>query len=142
MKRDVINVILQMIYFQEGLYVCYIKYFMYSSMLCQFKVHNIVQAQVRVNLPGTFKLSAFVHKLLVFMRHTLTKKSLPESLRLLSSWDLLPRFLCLYMIEFFGLQHLNLTMTLSDLFIQWQAWQSLANIFFQSIFCDVSRHRV
>ena len=56
-------------------------------------------------------------------------KSLPENLRLLSSWDLLSRFLLLYMIEFCCLRHLNLTMTLSDLFIRWQACKSFGTIF-------------
>ena len=52
-------------------------------------------------------------------------KSLPDNFRFVSSWDLLPRFLRLYMIEFFCLQYLNFTITLSDLFIRWQAAKSL-----------------
>ena len=51
-------------------------------------------------------------------------KSLPENFRLLSSWDLLPRFLRLYRTEFFCLRHLNMTITLSVLFIWWQACKS------------------
>ena len=39
-----------------------------------FKAHNIVKEPGTVNLAGTSKLSAFVRKLLVFMRHTLTNK--------------------------------------------------------------------
>ena len=56
-------------------------------------------------------------------------KSLPENFRLLSSWDLLPRFLRLYITEFFCLRHLNLTITLSVLFIQWQACKSFGTTF-------------
>ena len=59
---------------------------------------------------------------------TLTN-SLPENFRLLSSWDLLPRFSCLYITEFFCLQHLNLTITLSVLFIRWQACKSFGTTF-------------
>ena len=51
-------------------------------------------------------------------------KGLSESFRLLSSWDLLLRFLRLYIIVFL-LWHLNLIMVLSDLFIWWQARKSL-----------------
>ena len=56
-------------------------------------------------------------------------KSLPENFRLLSSWDLLPRFLRLYITEFFCLRHLNLTITLSVLFIRWQACKSFGTTF-------------
>ena len=77
-------------------------------------------------------------------------KSLPENFRLLSSWDLLSKFLCLYIPELFCLRHLNLTITLSDLFVRWQACKSFGTTFtpvndkaLQTyIFCDVSRHRV
>ena len=44
-------------------------------MLCQLKVHNIVKEPGRMNLPGTFELSAFIRKLLIFMGHTLTNKT-------------------------------------------------------------------
>ena len=54
----------------------------------------------------------------------LLTKSLPENLKLKSSWDLVPRFLCLYINDCFCLQHLNFTITLSDLFIRWQACKS------------------
>ena len=74
LKREVINVTLQIIYFRKVFYVCYMKYFMYSSMLCQLKVHNTIKEPGRVNLLATFKLSTFVPKLLVFMRPTLNHK--------------------------------------------------------------------
>ena len=41
LKRDAINVFLQVIYFQKVFYVCCMEVFMYSSMLCQLKVYNI-----------------------------------------------------------------------------------------------------
>ena len=44
------------------------------SMNLRVTTPDIVKEPGRVNLPGTFKLSAFVRKLLVFMRHTLTNK--------------------------------------------------------------------
>ena len=47
---------------------------MYSSMLYQLKVPNIVKEPGRVNLPSTFKFSAFVRELLILVRHTLTYK--------------------------------------------------------------------
>ena len=75
---------------------------MYSSMLCPFKVHNIVKKPGRVNLQGTFKLSAFVSKLLVFMRHTLTNKKSSRKFKITEFLRFIPRFLHLYMIEFFG----------------------------------------
>ena len=56
-------------------------------------------------------------------------KSLQENFRLLSSWDLLPRFLRLYITEFFCLRHLNLTITLSVLFIRWQVCKSFGTTF-------------
>ena len=43
-------------------------------MLCQLKVHNIVKEPGRINLPGTFELSAFALELLIFMKNTLTSK--------------------------------------------------------------------
>ena len=47
-------------------------------------------------------------------------KSLPGNFRLISSWDLLPRFLRFCIIEFFCLRHFSLTVALSNLFIHWQ----------------------
>ena len=46
---------------------------MYSSILSQLNVHNIVKNPGRVNLSGTFKLSGFVRELLILVRHTLIK---------------------------------------------------------------------
>ena len=57
------------------------------------------------------------------------RKSLPENFRLESFWDLLPGFLRLYITEFFCLRHLNLTMTLPNLFIRWQVCKSLQTTF-------------
>ena len=56
-------------------------------------------------------------------------KSLPENYRLLSSWDLLSRFLRLYLTYFFCLWHLNWTITLSVLFIWWHAYKSFGTMF-------------
>ena len=55
-------------------------------------------------------------------------KSLPENFRLLSSWDLLPRFLCLYITEFFLLATFKFD-SLSVFFIQWQACKSFGTTF-------------
>ena len=51
-------------------------------------------------------------------------KSLSENFKLVSSWDLVPIFLLLYINDCSCMQHLNLTITLSDLFIWWQACES------------------
>ena len=47
-------------------------------------------------------------------------KSLSENFKFESSWDLVPRFVRLYITDCFCLRHLNFIITLSDLFIQWQ----------------------
>ena len=51
-------------------------------------------------------------------------KSLPKNFKLVSYWDLVPILLRLYINDCFWLQHLNFTITLSDLFIWWQACKS------------------
>ena len=43
-------------------------------MLCKRKVYNTCKEPGRVNLPGTFTLSAFVRERLIFERDTLTYK--------------------------------------------------------------------
>ena len=45
------------------------------DMLCQPNVHNIVKEPVSVNLPGIFKLGAFLCELLILMTHTFTNKN-------------------------------------------------------------------
>ena len=54
----------------------YMEYFMYSSLLCQLNVHNIVKEPGRVNLPGTFNLSAFMRELLILVKDPVTNKKL------------------------------------------------------------------
>ena len=54
----------------------------------------------------------------------LLTKSLPENFRFENSWDLVPRFLRLYMTDCFCLRHLHFFITLSDLFILWRACKS------------------
>ena len=51
-------------------------------------------------------------------------KGLPESFKFVSSWDLVPGFLRLHINDCFCLRGLNCTMTLSDLFMRWQACKS------------------
>ena len=87
--------------------VFYMKYFVYSSMLCR--------------LNTTFTICSWDILSLT--------KSLPENFRLLSSRDLWSRFLRLYITEFLCLRHLNLTITLSALFIRWQACKSFGTTF-------------
>ena len=50
-------------------------------------------------------------------------KSLPGNFEIESSWDLVLRFLCLYMTNCFCLQYLNFIITLPNLFILWQAYR-------------------
>ena len=94
---------------------------MYPSMFCQCNVYYIVEEPDRMYLPGTLESSTFISKLLIFMGHTLAKKNLPENFKLVSSLDLVPRFLRLCISDCFCLQPLIFTITLSDLFMRWQA---------------------
>ena len=123
---------------------------MYSSKLCVSKrfsmsvTWNILYIlPCSVNLRFTTLLKnqvEWIFRALLSCRHLYAScwfswdilsltKSLPENFRLLSSWDLLPRFLRLYITEFFCLWHLNLTITLSVLFIRWQACKSFGTMF-------------
>ena len=85
LKRSIIYVLLQIVYFQKLLNVSDIEYFMYPSMLCQSNVYSIFEEPGRMYLPGTLELSTFIIKLLVFMWHTLGYKSLPENFKFVSS---------------------------------------------------------
>ena len=73
-KRIIINLLLQIVYFQKVLNVgdeeCSICPFMFPEL----NYYNIVEEPVRMYLPGTFELSTFVSKLLVFFGHTLASK--------------------------------------------------------------------
>ena len=73
---------------------------MYPSMFRQFNVYSIVEEPGRMYLPGTLELLTFISKLLVFIGHTLAYK---KPARKLSSWDLVPRFLRLYIDDCFCL---------------------------------------
>ena len=53
LKRSIINVLLQIGYFQDVLNVVNMKYFMYPSIFHQFNVYNIVEEPGRMYLPGT-----------------------------------------------------------------------------------------
>ena len=55
LKRSIINVLLEIVYFQEVL-------------------DGIFEELGRIYLPGTLELSTFISKLLVFMGHTLANK--------------------------------------------------------------------
>ena len=64
-------------------------------------------------------------ELLSFILNLLSPtKSLPENFKFVSTLDLMPRFLRLYINDCFCLWHLNLIITLSDLFMLWQACKS------------------
>ena len=67
LKRSIIYVLLQIVYFQKVLNVSDMEYFMYPSMFRQFNVYNIVEEPGRMYLSGTLELSIFLSKLLVFM---------------------------------------------------------------------------
>ena len=56
LKRSIINVLLQIVYFQEVL-------------------NGIFKELGRMYLPGTLELSRFISKLLVFMEHTFANKN-------------------------------------------------------------------
>ena len=74
LKRSIINVLLQIVYFQKVLSVSDMEYFMYPSMFHQFNIYNIVEEPGRMYLPGNLELSTFISKLLVFIGHTLAYK--------------------------------------------------------------------
>ena len=67
LKRSIINVLLQIVYFQKVFNVSDMEYFMYPSMSCQFNVYNIVEEPGRMYLPGALELYTFIRKLLIFM---------------------------------------------------------------------------
>ena len=74
LKRSIIYVLLQIVYFQKVFDVSDMEYFMYPSMFRQFNVYNIVEEPGRMYLSGTLELSTFISKLLVFVLHTLAYK--------------------------------------------------------------------
>ena len=53
LKRCIINILLQIAYFQEVPNVSVMEYFMYPSMFRQFNVYNTVEEPSRMYLPGT-----------------------------------------------------------------------------------------
>ena len=74
LKRSIIYVLLQIVYFQKVFNVSDMKYFMYSSMFRQFNVYNIVEKLGRMYISDTLELSTSMSKLLIFMGHTLAYK--------------------------------------------------------------------
>ena len=74
LKRSIINVLRQIVYFQKVLNVSDMEYFMYPSMFRQFNVYSIVEEPGRMYLPGSLQLSTFISKLLIFVGHTLAYK--------------------------------------------------------------------
>ena len=62
-------------------FVYYMECFIDFFRLCQLNVHNIVKEPGRVNLPGIFKLSAFLRELLILVTHTFTNKNSSKFLR-------------------------------------------------------------
>ena len=124
LKRSIINVLLQIVYFKKVFNVTDIECFMYPSMFSQFNVYNIVEEPGWMYFPGTLELSTFISKLLCWFScdiGTLSlTKSLPENLKFVNFWDVVPRFLRLYINDCFCLQQLNFTITLPNLLMWWQ----------------------
>lgn len=56
---NIVNVFLQIIFFQMVFIVIYVEDFKHCSMLHQFNVQNISQDPGRVNLPCTLELGNF-----------------------------------------------------------------------------------
>ena len=67
LKRSIIIVLLQIVYFQKVFNVSDMEYFMYPFIFRQFNVYKIVDEPGRMYLPETLELSTFISKLLVFM---------------------------------------------------------------------------
>ena len=61
LKRSIINVLLQIVYFQKAFNVSDMEHFIYPSMFCQFNVYYIVEEPRRIFLLGTLELST-LHK--------------------------------------------------------------------------------
>ena len=53
LKRSIINLLLQIVYFQKVLNVSDMEYFMYPSMFLQFNVYSVVEEPGRMYLPVT-----------------------------------------------------------------------------------------
>ena len=60
LKRSIIYVLLQIVYFQKVFNVSDMEYFMCPSMFCQFNVYSIVEEPGRMYLSGTLELSTFI----------------------------------------------------------------------------------
>ena len=67
------------------------EYFMYPSMFRQLNVYNIVEEPGRFYLPDILELSAFICMLLILWDIISLTKSLPENIKFVNSWDLVPR---------------------------------------------------
>ena len=67
LKRSIIYVLLQIVYFHKVFNVSDMEYFMYPSMFRQFNVYNIVEEPGGMYLSGTLELSLFISKLLVLV---------------------------------------------------------------------------
>ena len=74
LKRNIIYVLLQTVYFQKVLNVSGMEYFMYLFMFRLFNVYNIVKEPSRMYLPGNLELSTSMSKMLVSMWHILAYK--------------------------------------------------------------------
>ena len=61
LKRSIINVLLQIVYFQKAFNVSDMEHFIYPSRFCQFNVYYIVEEPHRIFLLGTLELST-LHK--------------------------------------------------------------------------------
>ena len=67
LKRSIIYVLLQIVYFQKVFNVSEMNILCNISMFRQFNVYNIVEEPGRMYLSGTLELSTFICKLLIFM---------------------------------------------------------------------------
>ena len=72
------NVLFQIVYFQEVLNVSDLECFMYPSMFRQFNIYNIVEEPGKMYLPSTLELLRFIGKLWIFMGHILANKKFPQ----------------------------------------------------------------
>ena len=113
LKSSIINILLQIVCFLETLNVSYMEYFINSSMFCSVSLMFTTLLRNQVECLFLALLCCLhLHASCWFSRDMLSiTKSLPKNFKFESSWDLLPRFFCLYMTDCFGLQHLNVIIT-------------------------------
>ena len=99
-----------MIYFQKVFYVCFMEYFMYSYTPVNLRFRTLLKNQVEWIFLALLSCW-FLYASCWFSWDILSLTKI--LLKNVSSWDLLPRFLDLWIAEFFCSRYLNVTTLMS-----------------------------